>query len=531
MFVTKNFVDDATQAVLGTREFLARLTPDSLPGKEYARQLPTYFQDNHDAWRQEIQALSQTETWISQHPDDHRALRAALTELPGLERPLRKLTVLEPLRDVELFEVKRFLFHAITALKHAAHLTNTWNWPTDQSAKAHALMQQIHPQPNPSPRFLLSSALSPTLENLRTRGRNAVKQALDIFHTLEREITAQHGGHFDIAHNYQSSLTHDQLSQIPTLREEAGQWRLNSPELEAAELHARTIAALVDAEEEKLRIHLTDLLHAHIDWLKNLLHDLTILDIRLAKSRLRTDLQGCWPTWSTNPGLHIQQGCEPRTAQALLTKNQPIQPVDIHTDQRPTIIVGPNMGGKSVLLKLAGICQWAAQHALPIPATSFEFTPVNAIIYVGSEEPLAAETSEGLSSFGREIARLVQWWTTPAAPRLWLLDELGRGTHPDEGADIAAEIIHQLHQNRDYILAVTHFPALTKIPGTLRLRIRGLTRDIAFTPGTSIEESLQKLMDYTPVPTENTDIPRDARRIARALGLPLDTAPKKFPSP
>ncbi len=524
----QNFIDESTQHVLGIRDFLDRLTPNTHSAKEKLRSLPTYFSTDtdHQAFLQEIQALTQTQSWISQNPTAHLNLRAVLDEIPTLERPLRKLIAQETLRDVELFEVKRFLFHAIAVLELAHDLTPLWNWPNDRESKARDLMQTIHPQTNPTPRFHLSTDLSLTLAQLRSEHKTATKHAREIAQHLEQQITSQHGGGFDINNNYQSTLTPEQLRLIPTLQQTSGNWRITSPELNTAQQRVDHTTHQVDREEEILRIHLTKTLRPHIDFLQNILDDLTTLDIRLAKNRLRSELKGCWPTWpntpTNTPGINIQQGREPRLTRTLAMYNQHTQPIDIHTDTRPTIIVGPNMGGKSVLLKLAGLCQWAAQHALPIPAESFTFSPVNSIIYVGSEEPHAAQTSEGLSSFGREIHRLVQSWYAPPAPRLWLLDELGRGTHPDEGAAIASEIIQKLHQNQDLIIAATHFPAVAELPNTLRLRIRGLTHDITNIDASNLQQSLQNLMDYTPIPSENAEIPRDARRIARALGLPID---------
>src|SRR5690606_12412549 len=113
-----DFIDESTRHVLGTREVLARLTPDSPDARTDSRTLPTYFstETDRDAFLQEIHALTLTQSWISQNPTAHQTLRAALRELPTLDRPLRKLAVQETLRDTELFEIKRFLFHAITAL-------------------------------------------------------------------------------------------------------------------------------------------------------------------------------------------------------------------------------------------------------------------------------------------------------------------------------------------------------------------------------------------------------------------------------
>jgi hypothetical protein len=186
------------------------------------------------------------------------------------------------------------------------------------------------------------------------------------------------------------------------------------------------------------------------------------------------------------------------------------------------------MGGKSVLLRVVGLCQWAAQCGLPVPARRCDFAPVAQITYVGSEEPGVRAAEEGLSSFGREIRRLVRHRDRDAHPVLWLLDEVGRGTHPLEGAAIAVDIIEALAERGDRLLVATHFPEVAAMHDVRRYRIAGLCGEdlpVASEPAQmsygAWEEALRAAMDYRPVeldPAERAEIPRDARLVARLLG-------------
>jgi len=222
------------------------------------------------------------------------------------------------------------------------------------------------------------------------------------------------------------------------------------------------------------------------------------------------------------------EGRDPRQVDRI---GDEVQAIDVTLDEAVTVVLGPNMGGKSALLKLVGLCQFCGQAALPIPATSCAFGLVGGLVYVGSEESGGAAEQEGLSSFGREVRRLVAHWEG-RAPRVWLLDELGRGTHPGEGARFARGVIQARESAGDRVVAATHFPEIAAVEGVARLRIRGLqVSDEALREALSgldaqdvgqLTAALRTLMDYRPQPSRATDVPRDAWRVARALGLELD---------
>jgi dsDNA-specific endonuclease/ATPase MutS2 len=115
---------------------------------------------------------------------------------------------------------------------------------------------------------------------------------------------------------------------------------------------------------------------------------------------------------------------------------------------------------------------------------------------------------------------------TPS-PVLWLLDELGRGTHPQEGAKLASEIIEALSARGDRILASTHFPELARMQGVALWRIEGLRDREALdaligkiATSEELEQALRDAMSYQPerITQAEDAIPRDATLIAKLLG-------------
>jgi DNA mismatch repair ATPase MutS len=547
------FTDSSTKSVLGTRAFLEQFNPDSKAGEKLAATLRFFAPGDQDAWREEMERLVEVEAWcepglssseVSSEKNigaGEEHLRAALGELPLLARPLRKLRAGEVLGEAELFTLKRFLYYGGEAVNAALDLVDGWGVPANCPEQIFGLMEMIHPQKRLTPRFHLASELSEELEALRLELRQKKKRERLARAEIEEAIVVDHGGTFDIHGTFRpgtlrstdeaSKLAQDALIQDQRLEQSPSGWKLADAEIKALTAELERVQAQVEDIEYDLRARLSDRLRDETEWLAQIAQTLAVLDVRLAKVRLRREIGGCWARWrdlgeergQSNPGILLEAGREPRIS-SRLTREQ-VQPVGVALGDEPVVVTGPNMGGKSVLLRLIGICQWCAQHALPVPAERCDFSPVHAIVYVGSEEPLAEDVTEGLSSFGREVKRLVDWWERGEGPKLWLLDELGRGTHPDEGAKIATRVIETLARRGDRVVAATHFPAVALLESAQKLRIAGLTDpgtlEELLAAGYDVQDALREAMDYRPVAVDTHDVPRDATVVARALGLDL----------
>ncbi len=516
-----NFADDMTRQVIGATDVMASLCPASAWGAQLVARPRWYGVADEAAWREELGVLEAVDRWWTD--DVARDCTPAFQQLPTIERPLLTLESGGTLDEVALFELKRFFYWSAALARVAgpgiAAVDVGWE------ARLNALMATIHPERHASPRFILSAALDERLAAARQRIKRARSDERSARHALEAQIVADRGGKFDVSGRYVPA--HPPISGAdPRLRALGdGKFEVIDPTVDAL---SAAIAAANDAcwdIEVELRAGLSDRLRGEVPWLLEVRDVLGELDRRCALVELKREWAGCWPQWGTQ--MTIGDGRHPRLLEVL--ELEEVQPISITLDARPAVVTGPNMGGKSVLLELVGLCQWCAQHGYPVPAASCTFLPADRLIYVGSEGEEASPS--GLSSFGREVRRVVEQ-SADGARCLWLLDELGRGTHPDEGAAIARDFITYRHKLGDQIIAATHFPSLASMPDAAHFRIAGISHPEALQALKSdpsladIECALRAAMDYRPMIRMATDpaVPRDARLVASILGLDLGEA-------
>lgn len=504
------FADHITCRVLGVDEVLASLEPRSESGRRRAREPVFFGPDQHAEWAQRRVLQEQANAWWT--AERAGELGPAFEALPTLERPLRVLESGAVLDDTGFFELKRFLFHAAKLVESPGSdlIDPTWH------AALLALMTILHPQQQPTPRFQLSAKLDARLVGARAALKAARTEERQRRQSLEDAVRAAWGGSFDVHGRY----SHDEEISDPRLRPVAdGKFELVDDELEAAaDAHADRESELHTVEAD-VRAKLSAALREHTTLLIEVRDALAELDVFCAMSELCSEWDGSWPTWGEAHA--IWDGRHPRL-------RDDVQPISItFATDRPAVVTGPNMGGKSMLLRLTGLCQWLAQHGFCVPAQRCEFRPVARLVYVGADAD--DRSKPGLSSFGREVRRVVDH--LGLSPTFWLLDEFARGTHPDEGAAIARDFIQARHAAGDRVLAATHFPMLARHEPAAHFQIAGLTEPLEALEVADldrIEEALRAAMDYTPIERSAADssVPRDARRVARALGLRFATDPE-----
>lgn len=140
-----------------------------------------------------------------------------------------------------------------------------------------------------------------------------------------------------------------------------------------------------------------------------------------------------------------------------------IVPLDLELSKqtRALVVTGPNAGGKTVALKTLGLLALAHQCGLPIPAAAGTRLPFfrTVVATVGDDQDLLADRS----TFSGRLLRLKEVWEVADEDALVLLDELGSGTDPDEGAALSTAILESLIERRCVVFVTTHLSQVAAV--------------------------------------------------------------------
>jgi len=180
------------------------------------------------------------------------------------------------------------------------------------------------------------------------------------------------------------------------------------------------------------------------------------------------------------------------------------------------VIIGPNMGGKTMVLRTLGLIVALAQHGFFVPATRCEMPLVSFISGVTGD---GQDARAGLSTFGAEVKRVAEWFKGKKGGLL-LIDEIGRGTNPVEGAALSAAVTARLARSDHWTIHVTHYAEVLEVTGIRRYRTAGL-RKAEETARMDLREDWLSRMDFRLIPlSEGEGIPHQALTIAEAMGMP-----------
>lgn len=170
------------------------------------------------------------------------------------------------------------------------------------------------------------------------------------------------------------------------------------------------------------------------------------LDVRRARHPLLMELNACAKS-------------DPRPSQVVVPINY-----RLGTEKDMLVVTGPNTGGKTVALKTIGLICLMTQAGLPVPAEEGSSVGVfqQVLIDIGDEQSM----EQSLSTFSAHLTRLIGTLAAADAQTLVLIDELGAGTDPDEGAAIGRAILEELLEKNSRCVVTTHLGALKSVPLT-----------------------------------------------------------------
>lgn len=239
-------------------------------------------------------------------------------------------------------------------------------------------------------------------------------------------------------------LIHDQSSSGATLFIEP------SAVVELGNEYKKLLAEEAD-EIERILTELTAMLAPYADEIREDLNIMGQIDLVFAKAKLSRELNAVMPRLNRNNYVRIVRGRHP-----LISADR-VVPIDIWIgrDYRSLIITGPNTGGKTVTLKIVGLFALMVQSGIFVPANEGSEFPVFEHIYadIGDEQSI----EQSLSTFSSHMKNIVGILDKADENSLVLLDELGAGTDPIEGAALAMSILEELNDRHCICVSTTHY--------------------------------------------------------------------------
>ena len=207
-------------------------------------------------------------------------------------------------------------------------------------------------------------------------------------------------------------------------------------------------------EVERILRDLSQQIGGQQDILQENLSVLADFDFTFAKAKLAEDMDAQQPVMNREGRAHLRQARHP-----LIPRDR-VVPIDIELGDAYTmlLITGPNTGGKTVSMKTFGLLVLMAQSGCFLPTAPDSTLPVYQNIYadIGDEQSI----EQSLSTFSAHMTHIVDILSKVEADDLVLVDELGAGTDPEEGAALAMAILERLLAVKAATVATTHYSEL-----------------------------------------------------------------------
>jgi len=243
---------------------------------------------------------------------------------------------------------------------------------------------------------------------------------------------------------------------------------------ESVELNNSLVRLREEETKEITRIlrELSQFVQQHARVILSTLRVIGIVDLIAAKCLYAKKRSCVCPEINSDGIIDLHEGRHPILVELFERQareggeTREVVPIDIRLgdDFDILVVTGPNTGGKTVALKTLGLFVMMTQCGIPIPAGKGSKMPVYADVYfdVGDEQSL----QQSLSTFSSHLSTLLEILSNAGPRSLVLIDELGAGTDPDEGAAIGRAVVAELLQLKTKAIVTTHLSVLKAVAYT-----------------------------------------------------------------
>lgn len=294
----------------------------------------------------------------------------------------------------------------------------------------------------------MRSTITRSLETLMRRSEESIQDQLV---TLRNDrfvipVRSDHRGRVaGVAHGFSSSGATVFVEPLETIE--------SNNELQALrETEEREVTRILSTLTEELRAELPAIALAA--------GAVAELDFVNAKAALAAHLRAVEPVIDEENALELVEARHPLLEENLREQGLEVVPVSLRLDpERPVMVIsGANAGGKTVVLKTAGLLSLMALSGLHVPARTARVPPYESVLAdIGDRQSLAAN----LSTFTSHVSNIRRMVDECRAPALILLDEVGTGTDPEEGSALGVAVVdHFRRACGAHVIATTHYSGL-----------------------------------------------------------------------
>ena len=237
--------------------------------------------------------------------------------------------------------------------------------------------------------------------------------------------------------------------------------------LETIDLNNRLVQLGEDETAEIARIleELTERVRVERAPLEAAASEIAHLDSIFARARFARKFDCVAPRFSSGNSLRLEAARNPVLEATLRPQGRKAVPLSLALggDETVMVVSGPNTGGKTVSLKTVGLAALSAQSGIPVAADAAELPIFDKVLVdIGDEQSIAAD----LSTFSAHMLNLKSMLEGATERSLILVDEMGTGTAPEEGAALAVALLEEFRGLRALTFATTHHDRLKAYAST-----------------------------------------------------------------
>lgn len=214
-----------------------------------------------------------------------------------------------------------------------------------------------------------------------------------------------------------------------------------------------------EIEIAQILIQITETLRANLPAILTVIEAISEVDFAQAKARFSIEFNSTRPRMTGGRLLKLVDARHPLLEHTLKQQGGKVVPISLEMDDehQTMVISGPNAGGKTVVVKTVGLLALMAQMGLHVPAKEAEMPVYEQVLAdIGDQQSIAAN----LSTFTAHMRNIAEMASTVTPRAIILIDEVGTGTDPDEGAALGVAVVDYFKRAGATTIATTHYNPL-----------------------------------------------------------------------